>query len=195
MSNHSLLQLNLIRREIDIITIFRVIMGKQNFTFRLWFYFRQGWGTYFAFIFSAINTLTVTYYLAIEEYPLLVALFPNFGIYVFAVSGIGIPILILAGYFHFKKSQAFQSEADINIEVNAYHARIIVNSELNLKINTLILDLIQKSSLSNSLSDNEKQEIENFRIDLDKLTKDRSVINKNDSLYFKKLEQEKLSKK
>jgi len=117
-------------------------MGKQNFTFRLWFYFRQGWGTYFAFIFSAINTLTVTYYLAIEEYPLLVSLFPNFGIYVFAVSGIGIPILILAGYFHFKKSQAFQSEADINIEVNAYHARIIVNSELNLKINTLILDLI-----------------------------------------------------
>ena len=170
-------------------------MSKQNIIFRLWFYFRQGWGTYFAFIFAAINTLTVTYYLAIEKYPTLMELFPNFGIYVFLVTGIGIPILILAGYIHFKKSQAFKSEADINIEVNPYHARIIVNSELNLKINTLLLDLIKKTSLSDSLSDKEKQEIENFRIDLEKLTSDRTIMNKDDQTYFKKLEQGKVSQK
>ncbi len=170
-------------------------MNKQNFIFRLWFYFRQGWGTYFAFIFAAINTLTVTYYLAIEKYPTLMELFPNFGTYVFLVTVIGIPILIIAGYIHFKKSQAFKSEADINIEVNPYHARIVVNSELNLKINTLLLDLIKKTSLSDSLSDKEKQEIENFRVNLEKLTNDRSILNKDDQTYFKKLEREKLSQK
>lgn len=170
-------------------------VGKQNFTFRLWFYFRQGWSTYFAFIFAAINTLTVTYYLAIERYPTLQTLFPNFGQYVIVVAGIGIPILILAGYVHFKKSQAFKSEADINIEVNPYHARIVVNTELNLKINTLMLDLIKKTSLSDSLSDDEKQEIENFRKELENLTKSRTIMNKSDSLYFKKLEQEKLPRK
>ena len=40
----------------------------------------MGWGTYFAFIFAAINTLTVTYYLAIENYPVLKAIFPSFEI-------------------------------------------------------------------------------------------------------------------
>ena len=45
---------------------------KSNLAFRAWFYFRQGWSTYFAFIFAAINTLTVTYYLAIEKIPIFV---------------------------------------------------------------------------------------------------------------------------
>jgi len=167
---------------------------KQNFIFRLWYYFRNGWSTYFAFIFAAINTLTVTYFLAIEKYPTLQAIFPNFPQYVLVVSIIGIPILILIGYAHFKRSQAFKSEADIALEVNPYHARIIVNSELNLKINTLILNLINKTSLSDSLSDKEKKEIENFRIELEKLTKSRTLMNKSDQLYFKKLEQKKSSK-
>ena len=43
----------------------------KNLGFRGWFYFRTGWSTYFAFIFAAINTLTVTYYLAIEQAPIL----------------------------------------------------------------------------------------------------------------------------
>ena len=34
----------------------------RNSGFRAWFYFRNGWSLYFAFIFAAINTLTVTYY-------------------------------------------------------------------------------------------------------------------------------------
>ena len=45
--------------------------------FRAWYYFRMGWGYYFAFLFAAINTLTVTYFLAIEEYPFLNDLYSN----------------------------------------------------------------------------------------------------------------------
>jgi hypothetical protein len=167
---------------------------KQNFIFRLWYYFRNGWSTYFAFIFAAINTLTVTYFLAIDKYPTLQAIFPNFAQYVLVVSVVGIPILVLIGYAHFKRSQAFKSEADIALEVNPYHARIIVNSELNLKINTLLLNLIKKTSLSDSLSDEEKKQIDEFCMELEKLTKDRTLTNKSDQLYFKKLEQEKSSK-
>jgi len=166
-------------------------VNKQNLIFRLWYYFRNGWSTYFAFIFAAINTLTVTYFLAIEKYPTLQAIFPNFAQYVLVVSAVGIPILVLIGYAHFKKSQAFKSEADITLEVNPYHARMIVNSELNLKINTLILNLIKKTSLSDSLSDEEKKEIDDFNIELKVLMKTRTLMNKSDSLYFKKLEEEK----
>ena len=51
---------------------------QRNLAFRAWFYFRNGWSTYFAFIFAAINTLTVTYFLAIERAPSLQAIFPSF---------------------------------------------------------------------------------------------------------------------
>ena len=53
-------------------------MGKKNLSFRGWYYFRTGWSTYFAFILAAINTLTVTYFLAIENYPSLKLVFPSF---------------------------------------------------------------------------------------------------------------------
>ena len=56
--------------------------GKISKIFRYWFYFRIGWSQYFAFIFAAINTLTVTYFLAIEKYPALQAIFPSFLQYV-----------------------------------------------------------------------------------------------------------------
>ena len=69
-------------------------MGK-NPGFRAWFYFRQGWSTYFAFIFAAINTLTVTYFLAIDNYPSLKTIFPSFEIYILIVVSIGIPLLIM----------------------------------------------------------------------------------------------------
>ena len=57
-------------------------MGKPK-GFRGWYYFRMGWSTYFAFIFAAVNTLTVTYYLAIEKVPTLMSIFPTFIQYVF----------------------------------------------------------------------------------------------------------------
>ena len=102
-------------------------MGK-NLGFRGWFYFRIGWSTYFAFIFAAINTLTVTYYLAIDNYPALKEIFPSFEQYLLIIVSIGIPILILTGYSHYKKTKAFRSEVDIWIESNPYQARWLVNS-------------------------------------------------------------------
>ena len=51
---------------------------KGRIVYRSWYYFRTGWATYFAFILAAINTLTVTYYLAIENLPMLKEIFPSF---------------------------------------------------------------------------------------------------------------------
>ena len=73
----------------------------RNVGFRGWFYFRQGWSVYFAFIFAAINTLTVTYFLAIENYPFLKEIFPSFFHYIVIVVTVGIPCLILIGYAHY----------------------------------------------------------------------------------------------
>ena len=53
-------------------------MVEKNLGFRGWFYFRTGWATYFAFIVAAVNALTVTFFLAIEEYPSLSVIFLDF---------------------------------------------------------------------------------------------------------------------
>ena len=83
----------------------------------------MGWSTYFVFILAAINTLTVTYFLAIDNYPTLKSIFPSFEQYALLMISVGIPVLILVGYAHFKKTVAYKSEMDIMIESNPYIAR------------------------------------------------------------------------
>jgi len=138
-------------------------MTQKNLLFRAWFYFRQGWSTYFAFIFAAINTLTVTYFLAIEEYPILNSIFPSFLIYVLTVVSIGIPILVLIGYAHFKRSNAFKAEADINIEANPHQRRILSNTELLFPILIKLLDYNVKISNNEKLTDKELSELNSLK--------------------------------
>lgn len=80
----------------------------------------MGWSTYFAFIFAAINTLVVTYYLAIERVPELVQIFPSFLHYIAILSTILVPLLILIGWLHYRKSAAYGSEAEVQVETNPY---------------------------------------------------------------------------
>ena len=136
---------------------------KRNLTFRAWFYFRQGWSTYFAFIFAAINTLTVTYYLAIEKLPVLKEIFPSFAVYVVIVSLIGIPLLVTIGYVHMKRSAAYRSEADIGFEANPYMSRILTNTEEILPLYLKISEMLIKISSNEKLSINELDEIKKIQ--------------------------------
>ena len=123
---------------------------RNNLGFRGWFYFRQGWSVYFAFIFAAINTLTVTYFLAIENYPVLKEVFPSFIHYIVIVVTIGIPLLVLIGYAHYKRTPSFKAEADIHIEANPHMRRMLINTEFMLSMS------LQLSELSMRLMNNEK---------------------------------------
>jgi hypothetical protein len=148
---------------------------QKNLPFRTWFYFRLGWATYFAFLFAAINTLTVTYYLAIEKYPVLFEIFPTFLQYVFVVGIIGIPILIIIGYVHYKKSPAYKSEADVMIEANPHAHRMLINSETMLGMTLELLNLITKISNNEKLSDVEKKSISKLQKDLAEHMTKRSI--------------------
>ena len=123
---------------------------RDNLGFSGWFYFRQGWSVYFAFIFAAINTLTVTYFLAIENYPVLKEVFPSFIHYIVIVVLVGIPLLVLIGYAHYKRTASFKAEADIHIEANPHMRRILINTEFMLSMS------LQLSELSMRLMNNEK---------------------------------------
>jgi hypothetical protein len=97
---------------------------KENFGYRIWFYFRVGWSTYFALLFAGINTATVTYYLAIEKIPSLESIFPSFLHYVALSLVIILPTLVLVGWFHYRKTAAYGSEAEVQIQNNPYMYKI-----------------------------------------------------------------------
>jgi len=140
---------------------------QKKLLFRSWFYFRTGWSTYFAFILGAVNTLTVTYYLAIDKAPDLKALFPSFTYYAVVITLIAVPILTLIGYIHFKKSSSFKAEADIYFESNPHFRRLIQNSEFMIPVYAEILELLTKFSQNEKLSDDELQRISKIKKQLD----------------------------
>ena len=137
----------------------------NNLGFRSWYYFRMGWATYFAFIFAAVNMLTVTYFLAIENYPSLKSIFPSFEIYILIAVGIGIPLLTIIGYAHFKRTQARRAEVDILMETQPYMVRSLVNSEMLLNINLKILTSLKAIS-GEKLSATQKEELDGLQKEL-----------------------------
>ena len=148
---------------------------KKNLPYRCWYYFRQGWSTYFAFIFAAINTLTVTYFLAIEQYPALKILFPSFFQYVMILSLIGIPTLVIIGYVHYKKLPAYKSEADVMIEVNPHTRRMLINSETMLGLFLQLFYIISKLSKNEKFSEKEIKVISKLQDNLAKYMKKRTT--------------------
>ena len=161
-------------------------MVKESIGFRSWYYFRTGWSTYFAFILAAINTLTVTYFLAIDNYPLLKAIFPSFEQYIVIIVSIGIPLLVLTGFVHFKRTQAFKSEVDVLIESNPYQRRNTVNGEVNLRLNLKILTMMLKISRKESFSESEIQEIEKLSNEIKNFSEKRNIKNNLDIDFIKK---------
>ena len=134
-------------------------MVEKNLGFRGWFYFRTGWATYFAFIVAAVNALTVTFFLAIEEYPSLSVIFPTFFHYVVIIVGIGVPVLILVGYIHYKKSKSFRAEQDVLVETSPHFRRILQNTEVLLSSYLKLTELMIKLSENKKLTDKELKDV------------------------------------
>ena len=151
---------------LDILKSSKIVMEKRLF-FRAWYYFRTGWSTYFAFVLGAVNTLTVTYYLAIEKAPSLKAIFPSFIYYGAIITIIVIPVLTIVGYMHFKKSGSYKAEADIGIESNPHFHRLIQNSEIMIPLYIEILELLTKLSKNEKLTDEQINRISQIKKNLE----------------------------
>ena len=148
---------------------------EKNLGFRGWFYFRTGWTTYFAFIAAAINTLTVTFFLAIEKYPSLSVIFPTFFHYIVIVVGVGVPVLVLVGYVHFKKSKSYRAEQDILIETSPHFRRILQNTEILLPAYLKLTELMVKLSENKKLTDKELQEVSKLQKQLNEHIDKREI--------------------
>ena len=115
--------------------------------------------------------LTVTYFLAIENYPVLDTLFPSFLHYVFIAVVIGVPMLILVGYIHYKRSAAFSAEADINVEAYPYWYKLPPgwNKEVVFPLYLQMINLMIKISKDEKLSTDETKEMSDIQKSLSTL--------------------------
>jgi len=95
--------------------------------------------------------MTVTYYLAIENLPVLKEIFPTFTNYVLILIIVGIPSLILTGWLHFRRSTAYKSEAEIAMESNPY----IYKLPPGYWINAVMPFFLQTSKMLVKISNNE----------------------------------------
>ena len=162
---------------------------RKNIGFRSWFYFRTGWSMYFAFILSAVNTLTVTYYLAIERAQVLKDIFPSFLIYVVFFVVIGVPILITVGIIHFKKTSARKAEVDISIETNPYVIRNLVNSELIINLNVRLARIILNSEQGKKIDEEDLKTLQEVLNTTEDFLSNRTVAKERDLEFFRKINQ------
>jgi len=144
---------------------------KAKIGFRIWYYFKTGWSMYFAFIFAAINTLVVTYYLAIEKAPILKEFFPSFLHYLFIAILVGIPILITIGYVHYKKIPAYSTEVDIATESHPYFYKLPPGFQpvVLYPMYLTMLQMLVKLSKNEKITEEDQKQIKEIEANLSKL--------------------------
>jgi len=152
------------------IQLLGLIMGKFR-PFRYWYYFRQGYRLYFAFLFAGVNTMVVTYYLAIEKAPFLKEIFPSFPLYVIMLVLVGAPLLVLTGYVHYKKIPAFKSEQEVRILSNPFQYKLGPgwNKHVNMPFNLLMSKLMIKLLTNQKITDDEIKEMQELQKKMDHL--------------------------
>jgi hypothetical protein len=88
--------------------------------FRAWFYFRQGYNVYLAFLIGFASNIIVLYRLGVADIGWLHDIFPSLGVFVVFGLLIAIPLGIFAGLYHMKRTAAFAADASVSTEANPY---------------------------------------------------------------------------
>ena len=112
-------------------------------------------------------------------------IFPSFSSYVVTLVTIGVSLLVLVGYVHWKKSGARKAEVDIGFETDPFRRRTLVNSELLVMMNLKLLKMLVKLSEKKTLTEDELNSIKELDEELSNMTSERSFRNKIDLDFLK----------
>lgn len=136
-------------------------MKKKTQGFRLFYYFRIGYGSYLAIFIGVANVLTTTYFLAGKKIPWVHQVFPNFESYVAFCIGVGIPIVVIVGWLHYKKIGTYTQEVAISQQYSPYNYKFTpgYNREVFAPAYIAILEMNIKRIKGEKLT---QQEIDNI---------------------------------
>jgi hypothetical protein len=88
---------------------------------------------------------------------------------------VGVPVLVLVGYVHFKKSKSYRAEQDILIETSPHIRRILQNTEVLLPSYLKLIELVVKLSENKKLTDKELEEVSKLQKKLNEHIDKREV--------------------
>ena len=133
--------------------------------FRTLFYFRTGYATYMVMLLGAVNVLTSTYFLAIEEIPFIKEVFPTFEAYVITSALAAIPVVTVVGYAHYKRIGAHSAAVAVSTQNDIFNYKFQPGfmREVFGPAYKMILRSILKRSISEKLTDEEIGEIDRLR--------------------------------
>lgn len=117
---------------------------------RSWFYFRTGYPIYLSIPVALISYASAIYYLAIEDIPVLKALFPKFHIFLLSALLVLPTLGILLGWMHYKRilSPFYRAELDVQVEANPYAQNIV--SPVNLPLFKVLSQLAKMHNVDTS---------------------------------------------
>jgi len=91
---------------------------------RSWYYFRIGYYTYLSFLLGYGSTMVTIYYLAIKNIPELERVFSRFWLFAVLATAVGVPMGVVTGWVHTKRSSLWKAEIDIGAEANPYYYKL-----------------------------------------------------------------------
>lgn len=137
----------------------------SRMVWRAWYYFRIGYSTYLTFLLGYASTLVTVYYLAIKNLPYLLDLFPHFEPFAVLATVIGVPMSVLIGWVHLKRSKLYSSEQDISVEANPYQYKLPAGYWKDLVVPLYLEVLVQVTRLLEEkrlLTDDDRARIEDL---------------------------------
>ena len=89
-----------------------------------WYYFRTGVTYYLIFVLTLGTFVSTVYFDTIRNIFQLSVLINSFIMFILLILGGGIPLAIIIGWAHFKKTGAFQSEQEVITLANQYNYKL-----------------------------------------------------------------------
>jgi hypothetical protein len=140
---------------------------------RSWYYFRIGYGTYLTFLLGYVSTFVTLYYLAVKNMPALLDIFPHFLTFMIFGTIIGLPLGVIVGWLHLKRTSAWTAEVEIGAEANPYNYKLVPGYWREVFAPTFLELLRQNKKIlasHNLLTDEEKRKVSDLEQKLQILT-------------------------
>jgi hypothetical protein len=133
--------------------------------FRAWFYFRQGYNLYFAFLIGFASNIVVLYRLGVTDNKFLAPIFPSLSVFTIIGLIVVLPVGILAGLYHMKRTGAFAADASVATEANPYIYKLVPGKEKEVFLPLWILTvraLARMLDQQKTMTAEEKKELDDI---------------------------------
>ena len=143
--------------------------------YRAWFYFRIGYSTYIAFFIGFASNIVVIYALAIK--PIHLPYFDRLWIFATVALLVAVPLSVIVGLFHMKRTGAFAADASVSLEANPYIYKVVPGKEQEVILPLMIImakGIAKVLQRQETLTDSERKEFEDVLVKANQLLQGQS---------------------